>query len=67
MDCSADTLLQQGGVDEEALLEQQASLRQQDALTEAEDAEAAAALGRQRRLRMGQRLVQLRRAKLVTL
>lgn len=52
-------------MDEEALLEQQASVLRQDALLEAEDAEAEAALGRLRRLRMGQRLVQLRRAKLV--
>ena len=46
-------------------MEQEASVLRQDARLEAEDAEEEAALGRVRRLRMGQRLVQLRRAKLV--
>ncbi|KAK9842488.1 hypothetical protein WJX81_002362 [Elliptochloris bilobata] len=52
-----------GGLDQETMLEQEASVRRVDALCEAEDAEAAAAQDRQRRLRMGLRLVQLRKAK----
>lgn len=52
-------------MDEDALLEREASVLRQDARLEAEDAEEEATLGRLRRLRMGQRLVQLRRAKLV--
>ena len=48
-------------------MEQEASVLRQDARLEAEDAEEEAALGRLRRLRMGQRLVQLRRGKLVRL
>ena len=48
-------------------MEQEASVLRQDARLEAEDAEEEAALGRLRRLRMGERLVQLRRGKLVRL
>lgn len=50
---------------EKEMLEQEAALRRREALIDAEDAEAAAAQDRQRRLRLGQRMILLRKAKQV--
>jgi len=57
--------LRQGKAREPVLREQEAELRRVSALSAAEDAEEEAARERQRRLRFGQRVLQLRRAKLV--
>jgi len=57
--------LRQGKAREPVLREQEAELRRVSALSAAEDAEEAAARDRQRRLRFRERVLQLRRAKLV--